>query len=368
MTTKNASSDHQPTDNQESVQFSETERNAMRAYLQRCEVRLSTLHRIAQAFFGGAGLLVLIPVFFKDAIDNLLVALLGQMHNHFPTLGTGGLLLTIILFLSVLYPLLLSLSVPLYGVYLLLKDIIHFYFTIYSPGFPQDLMNPSFALTGLMFSVDESETAKREVMRYQYQATQAGFMIPFSKERSELYFDSIIEKSHGNIIPETRTILHLEALGVLPPNYKADQVDHFNAALGMVRGLDRTLVEEVAVTEMALARHILYLRRLVLRYVKTLLMFIWTTVISFMMLPLIKNGRIPAMLIMALGYLVWSLAVTRIMGWPIYWIYRHLHQGRTNEQVDPQLRLMEERVGKYTYLAIALSILAAVLSTIAYLN
>lgn len=38
-------------------------RNAMRAFLQRSEVRLSTMHRIANAFLSGAGLLVLFPVF-----------------------------------------------------------------------------------------------------------------------------------------------------------------------------------------------------------------------------------------------------------------------------------------------------------------
>jgi len=34
------------------------ERAAMRAYLQRCEVRLSTVHRVATALLSGAGILV----------------------------------------------------------------------------------------------------------------------------------------------------------------------------------------------------------------------------------------------------------------------------------------------------------------------
>src|SRR5258708_10646405 len=96
--------------------LTEGERNAMRAYLQRCEVRLSTLHRIATAFIGGAGLLLLIPVFFKDAFDNLLSVMLSQIGNHFPTQGNAGILLTAILYLCLLYPLFLSLIIPLYGV------------------------------------------------------------------------------------------------------------------------------------------------------------------------------------------------------------------------------------------------------------
>src|SRR6185369_12845439 len=109
-----------------------------------------------------------------------------------------------------------SLVIPLYGVYLLLKDIIHFYFTIYTPGFAEDLRNPTFALTGVLFSVDESPTVKREVMRREYQATRAGFMIPFSKERSELYFDTVIDSTKGHIIPESRDLEKLKTLDVLP--------------------------------------------------------------------------------------------------------------------------------------------------------
>ncbi len=125
-------------------------------------------------------MLLLIPVFFKDAFDNLLSVVLTELGNHFPAQGSIGMVLTITMYICLLYPLFLSLVIPLYGVYLLLKDIIHFYFTIYTPGFPENLLNPTFALTGVMFSTDESPVAQREVMRYQYNATQTGFMIPFS--------------------------------------------------------------------------------------------------------------------------------------------------------------------------------------------
>jgi hypothetical protein len=343
--------------------FNEAERNAMRAYLQRCEVRLSTLHRVAQAFFAGSGLLVLIPVFFKDAIDSIVQVMLAQFHNQFAALGAGpGLALTLVLFAGLLYPLALSLVIPLYGVYLLLKDIVHFYFTIYMPGFSENLLNPTFALNAVMFPVDESPRVKRDVMRYQYEATRMGFMIPFSKERRELYFDTIIRDTGGAILPESRSLERLKQLDVLPPDYDADTVNRFNAALGIARGLDRTLAEEVALQEMSLVRHVLYLRRLVLRYVKTLLMFIWTTVISFMMLPLLKDSRFPPLVMLALGYLVWSLSVMSIMNWPLYWLYRHRHAEQPLEQIDPQMRLMQDRLKKYCIAAIAMSGIAVALS------
>src|SRR5690606_8520058 len=56
--------------------FTTDERNAMRAFLQRSEVRISTIHRVAVGFLSGAGLLFLFPVFLKDGVLTLITALL----------------------------------------------------------------------------------------------------------------------------------------------------------------------------------------------------------------------------------------------------------------------------------------------------
>lgn len=335
-------------------EYSEAERNAMRAYLARCEVRMSTLHRIALAFIGGAGLLILIPVFFKDVIDNIIIVFLANASNQFAEVGhQNGLIVSLVMYAALGYPLLLSLSIPLYGVYLLLMDIVHFYFTIYMPGFSDQLLNPTFGLTGLTFSVDESLDVKREVMRYQYKPQHIDFMLPFSAGRRKLYFDTIIGNTKGNIFPESRSIERLRALGVLNGDEeKLREVQHFNAAFGIARSLDRTLVEEVAIAEMAVVRNILYLRRIMLRYIKTLLMFIWTTVVSFMMLPFLLDKRFPTFVILGLGYVAWSLAVMWIMRWPINWIYRHRLGDVNPEHIDPQLILMEHNLRRFCYIAI----------------
>ena len=352
----------------EPLNLSEAERNAMRAYLQRCEVRLSTLHRIATAFIGGAGLLLLIPVFFKDAFDNLLAAMLTQITNFFPAQGTLGIVLTMLLYGCVLYALFLSLTIPLYGVYLLLKDIVHFYFTIYTPGFPENLHNPTFALTGVMFSYDESPRGKLEIMRHQYDATQMGFMIPFSKERRELYFDSIITNSDGDIIPSTRRVEELLRQDVLPEIYNEQSVNRFNAALGIARSIDRTLTQEVAITEMSLVRHVLYLRRLMLRYIKTLLMFIWTTGVSFFMLPFLKDSHFPPFVVFNVGYLIWAILVLKIMNFPTDWIYRHLRNEPPLRRVDPMLSLMQDTVTPYVKVSILASLLGLVLALAALIH
>src|SRR3954447_13432052 len=52
------------------------ERAAIRGFLQRSEVRLSTVHRVATALLSGAGLMVLLPAIARDSIVSVIRALL----------------------------------------------------------------------------------------------------------------------------------------------------------------------------------------------------------------------------------------------------------------------------------------------------
>lgn len=348
------------------TEYTEAERNAMRAYLARAEVRMSTLHRIATAFISGAGLLILVPVFLKDAVDNLLLALLRSAGNQFPQWGTAGGWLTVLLYGLLMYPFLLSLAIPLYGVFLLVKDVVHFYFTLYMPGFSSDLRHPSLAMPVLSFSPDDSARVKQDVMRLQY--SNMSFMLPFSEGRRNIYFDAIHAQTEGQITPSTRTLEALQAADVLPPNADLHQVQQFNTAYGIARGLDRSLVAEVALTEMLLARHVLYLRRLVLRYVKTLLMFIWTTLIAFLLLPLLQDSRLPVLVVIGAGYSIWATAVMGIVKLPVYWIYRHRHHdGEHVQQLDAQLTRMEQRIRLWARLSAVSAWAGFLLAIYAYL-
>ncbi len=346
--------------------LTEQERNAMRAFLQRCEVRLSTLHRIATAFIGGAGLLVLLPVFFKDEVVTIIKIFLEHMTDTFPALGNQQLLGMVVLYLCLAYPVILSLSIPLYALYLLLKDIVHFYFTIYTPGFNPSLITPSFALGGLAFSPDESETVKRGVFEYQYHSSSINYTIPFSNEKREKYFDETIRNTDGKIIPATRRWEVLEEQAVLPADADRQTVERFNAALGLARTLERSLVREVANTELALVRHILYLRRLMLRYVKTLVMFIWTAMISFVLIPFLQDDKMPTFLVMAGGYFVWSLFAIPVLQLPMRWIYRHRQQMPDKGHVDRQLTVLESQVEFFIKLSVVLSAFATLFSLYLY--
>ncbi len=353
----------------ETLTLTDSERNALRAFLQRCEVRLSTMHRVAVAFVSGAGILLLIPIFFKDVIDALIVVLLAQAGNFFPELGsTGGWLVTLALYGLLLYPLLLSLSVPLYALYLLLKDIVHFYFTIYTPSFPASLLNPTFSLTGLTLWADESPGVKRAVMRHQYAPEQMDFMMPFSENKRAQYFDTLIKNTNGEIIPPTRRLELLRSQDLLSTTNGEKDVQRFNAVFGITRSLDRTLIEDVAMTEMALARSAMYLRRLLLRYFKTLLMFIWTALIAFIMLPFVKDNRLPTFIVLAVGYIVWSLLVMRIMRLPLTWIYRHRYDSPPPDHIDAQLTLLERNVRPFVLIGILTACVGLLVAVAAHLG
>jgi hypothetical protein len=143
------------------------------------------------------------------------------------------------------------LSIPVYSLYLLLKDIIHFYFTIYTPGFPADLITPSFALSGIAFSPDESPAIKQKILEYEYShSSSVNFAIPFSPEKRQTYLDETIRKTDGDIIPQTRQ-WELVKDAVLPDTDR-QTADRFSAAFGLARTLDRQLIEEVATSEISL--------------------------------------------------------------------------------------------------------------------
>ncbi|NWF67635.1 MAG: hypothetical protein HXY40_00975 [Chloroflexi bacterium] len=363
--------------------LTDAERNAMRAYLQRCEVRLSTLHRIATAFISGAGIIVLIPVFFKDVVSELMQVLLRDFG---PTANSAGLPVTLAMYVALAYVLFLLLFLPLRALYLTFKDIIDFYFAIHFPGFPETLENPTFALTGVTFSSDESPRVKREVLRYQYQKASIDFTIPFSKGKRREYFDSFDPRGITYEVQTERIPSNLRAAGLVAADVTEDDVRHFNAAMAIARTFERDLVQEVAKTEMSITRHILYLRRIVLRYVKTILLFIWTLMVLFGVQSVIKAALFPEFVMLALGCLLWSLPMAWLIHTPIEWIYRpitgvkdptvpHDHRAQDifgkmifgpnmEKDIDPQLVVMERAFRKLRNLGVLASLLALVLALV----
>ncbi len=90
--------------NQKPPKFTTDERNAMRSFIQRGEVRLSTMHRVAVGFLSGAGLLFLLPVFLKDGV----LSIIGAILDYTPTIpnppGLEATVVNLIIYLCLLYP------------------------------------------------------------------------------------------------------------------------------------------------------------------------------------------------------------------------------------------------------------------------
>lgn len=350
------------------------------------------MHRVVTAFVSGAALMVLIPVFFKDVVGALIQVLLNDVGNHFPAYGNTGALMTGLLYVTILYVFGLSIFVPLRALYLLFKDIIDFYITVSTPDTEEavGLHNPAFALTGVAISSDEiSDEVQREILRYQYLPRSIDFMLPFSDKRRKEYFEPILDATRyedaqtkttrHRIIPPERDLNMLRSDGVIADadeGYVRD-VMYFNVALGVGRSYQRTLVREAAKTEMSLVRHGIYLRRLIFRYVTTLLIFLWTLMVLFGMLSIlqanmVKNAPSPSaagLFVIAAGCFVWTLPLRYILHRPMNWIYRPLRSEDNKrpdaDSFDPQLNRLERALIPYHYLALVASILGLVLAAIA---
>lgn len=393
--------------------FTVDERNAMRSFIQRGEVRLSTMHRVATGFLSGAGLLFLLPVFLKDGVLLLVRSLLEYTPTISPNLELFGGVGVVVLYLCLLYPFVLSLSLPGAALILLLEDIVRFYFVGHPPSFPHELFNPRFALTGVAFSPDESEEVKARVLRYQYGTDMINFVISHADAQSRYYSD-IIDKPHRLIVPPTRKLPRLLKAGVLelaepkPLDQVTDddilrvrgtytngdteetllhkpvvertvqEIDRFNAALGLAGFIDRPLYQEVAKTEVSLVRHGLKLRRLVLRYIQALLILIWTALITFMMLPFLQAGvlagepRFPVPLVFAGGFLLWALLAPTIVHLPLHWLVTHREDEERREAIRNFQRTDAlQSFGKLTqrlcYAAIVTSLIALALEALLWI-
>jgi hypothetical protein len=318
------------------------DRAAMRAFLQRSEVRLSTIHRIAGIFLTGAGLLLLLPVFITGTFTTIFKNIMQLPDNY------------IIFFMFIILS--STLLIPLYSIYLLFKDIVQFYFTADHPGFDNTIFHPRFILSGIALSNDEVSDNKRKVLLSQLTTDMIHFILPFHTKEKE-YFEKIKKKT-PNIIPPTRRIppagryeqskslIDEDLINELVKNESnkkqlLDNIDLFHVIFGLSGVMDRELAEEVAKMEASLVRHVFYLRRLILRYVKAFLMLIWTTLVLSLVAAIIttETSNKYSELILSIGFLFWALFLPRIVKSPIKWIYQ-LTSHDTNQksiQRDEQL-------------------------------
>lgn len=375
----------------------------MRAYLQRTEVRISTIHRVAVGFLSGAGLLFLFPVFLKDSILVLIRVFLDYKPLAPARLGESGQLGAVIGILLALVPFVLSLGIPAVALLLLIKDTIRFYFIGHAPGFPEEYFNPRFVVTGVAFSPDESEAIKDQIQMIQYGTDLINFILPFDESRASDY-SGVIDPQR-KIVPATRKLPRLMRRGIVqsatskpidaltPEDHvlvngvyrtpdgeyqvlpftnrqrTVKDIDRFNAALGLAGFVDRTLQEEVAKQEVAVVRHGLKLRQLMFRYFQALLILLWTALATFIMLPFLtdNSGRFPTLVVLGVGYTVWSVFAPITIHLPVRWLLEYAQPESRREGVRWLSRAdgverFENTARRLSYIAITASVLVLVIA------
>jgi hypothetical protein len=301
----------------------EESRAAMRSFLQRAEVRLSTVHRVAQALLGGSALVLLLPLFIRDGFPRMTTLLVSSYDAGQQWTVIGGIAIAAVL----------SVALPVAAIYLLVSDLLGFYFTSNTFGAPgaghdkrsRPVFNPRFIIPGLGFNNDELSPAMEPLLAEgrEDEWTKA-LLVPRDLDDSgwRERFDTRVFEIWGTVIPEG-----------------LDGDDERLRQTFRLAGLnhDRTLAHDVARTEALLAKHVLTIRVAVLRYTKALLLLIATTVAILAASGLVEQaviedpsggrflGGFPYRysFLVALVYVAWAPFAVRSVTAPLRMIQRH---------------------------------------------
>ena len=301
----------------------EESRAAMRSFLQRSEVRLSTVHRVAQALLGGSALILLLPLFIRDGFPRMTTLLISSYDAHQRWVVIVGI--AVAAFLSV--------ALPVAAIFLLVGDLLGFYFTSNTFGAPgaghdrsvRTVFNPRFIIPGLGFNNDElNATTRPLVAEGRDDEWTKALLVPRNLDDGGWRdrFDTRVFEIWGTVIPEG-----LEGDDErLRQSFRLAGLNH-----------DRTLAHDVARTEALLAKHVLTIRVAVLRYTKALLLLIATTVAILAASGLVEQamnedptgGRFVAgfpyrySFLVALVYVAWAPFAARSVTAPLRMIQRH---------------------------------------------
>ena len=322
------------------------ERAAIRAFLQRSEVRLSTLHRTAVALLSGAGLLVILPVVARDAVSGVLRALIAP----------GPEVASLLLVATVLA----VLAVPVTAVWYLFGDLTRFFFHAHHLTTGQDerltpRFTPRFTLTSLRLPSDElSATAAGRLDEIRHDARIVELLVPTNPTAR----DRIDHQLHVYGNPGDQSL--------------AGDARRAAGLSELAAARSRPLLEEVAKVELGMARHVLKLRVLVLRYVKALLAVLTSAAAIYAadaVVERLDGHPSPAIAagLAAIG-LIWAPAVVLAVTAPVRWVeglMRAEGASVTAVHEDPELTFVERvalRIAALGWLAAA----AAMIVTLAH--
>ena len=320
------------------VTLNTDERSAIRSYLQRSEVRLSTIHRVASALLSGAGLMVLLPALERDSITSVLRALLnGSFDMSRP-------LLVVAVSAAV--------ALPFTALWLVLRDLTQFYFFAnhvrHATG---ESFTPRFTLTGLRLPHDELGlygTASLDRVRNEPRTIE--LLVP-ANDSARARIDRQIAAYGGLGVPS-------------PPTERPGRV-----RCSISRHRDpRDLFEEVAKVEHGMARHVLRIQLIVLRYVKAVLAMLTTLMAAFALAAVVDGkadlGAGEEVWVAAI-LLVWSPIVILAVTSPVRWLESQLRsEGVTHTGVadDRELTRVEDVTVRLALAGFAAALVAMIIS------
>ncbi|NNE96614.1 MAG: hypothetical protein HKN24_11355 [Acidimicrobiales bacterium] len=315
------------------------ERAAARAFVARCEVRLSTFHRIAVGMLSGAGLLVVLPVVARDSVTGVLRSLLID--------GIGAADIALVIGVVAM------LAVPVTALWLLFADLTRFYFHAnHLGGDGRDVFTPRFTLTSLQLPSDELGPAALEQLVASRRDPRIVELLVPANERSRRRVDRQLQVYAG-----------LEA--------GHDDASRARGLLELAASTSRPLLDEVAKVEHGMARHVLRLRGLVLRYVKALLALLTTALAVYAGDAIVAElGPGDGMttsgsIALAAVVLVWAPVVVLAVTSPVRWIEKLMRDdGAPSTAVadDPDLTYVERvslRIAAVGWLAAAVAMITS---------
>jgi hypothetical protein len=321
-------------------ELSADERAAARAFVARCEVRLSTFHRIAVGMLSGAGLLVVLPVVARDSVTGILRSL--------STAGVG------VVDLCLIAAVVAVLAVPATALWLLFADLTRFYFHANHLGSDgAEVFTPRFTLTSLQMPSDElGAAAAAELDRARDDPRIVELLVP-TNDASRLRIDR-----------------QLAVYGGLGSG--DDDRGRADGLFELAASRSRPLLDEVAKVEHGMARHVLRLRGLVLRYVKALLALLTTALAVYAGDAVVAgqdaNGGMSVVgsIWLAAIVLVWAPVVVLAVTSPVRWIEELMRDdGAPSTAVadDPELTFVERvslRIAAVAWLTAAAAMLMSV--------
>jgi hypothetical protein len=319
-----------------SASLTNDERAALRGFLQRSEVRLSTVHRTVTALLSGAGVLVLLPAVGRDSVVIVLRSLLASTDSP--------------LHLTLAALVVLTLALAFIVIWLLLLEITRFYF--HANHVTSDrgtTFTPRFTLTSLHLPVDElSDAARGELLARRADDGNVELLVP-ANDTARRHIDAQVAAYEGLPAPQ-------------PPT-DASRAD---ALLQLAGVKDRDLVDEVAKVEYGMARHVLRVQVIVLRYIKALLVVLTTALSTFIMAAAVEAS--PAVEESAERWVVatlllWAPAVLFVTSAPVRWLGQLLRaEGATSSGIryDKELTRLERVASVFSLVVLAGAVVCAV--------